>query len=136
MLTHIKRSQGKVFRFPDCHLSDTKFLSDSRLFEYSGLHYGDDIVGEPVEVQGHGKLDHDGDRDERQDVEHLLHPLRGVGRVYTVSVKVELEVNSGGCEERQGAERVGQGEIWKPEESASGERLHWSRTHPSHTKEH
>ena len=136
VLTHIKSSHGKVFRFPNCHLSDPKFFPDSRLFEYPGLHDGDDVVGQPVEVQSHGELDHDGDGDERQNVEDLLHQLRGVGRVHTVSVEVELEVDSGGCEEREGTERIGLGEIWKPEESAGGEGLHWGIAHPSHTKEH
>ena len=121
VLTHIKRSHWKVFRFPDCHLSDAKFLSDGRLFEYPGLHHGDDVVGQPVEVQSHGELDHDGDGDERQDVQHLLHHLRGVGRVHTVRIEVELKVNRGGCKDRESTVRVGEGEIWKPEKSGSGE---------------
>ena len=73
MLTHIKSSHGKVFRLPDRHLSDPQFLSDGRQFEYPGLDHRDDVVGQPVEVQGHRELDHDGDGDERQDVEDLLH---------------------------------------------------------------
>ena len=136
MLTHIKRSHGKVFRFPDGHLTDPEFLSDSRPFEYPGLNDGDNVVGQPVEVQSHRELDHDGDGDERQDVEHLFHQVRGVGRVHAVSVEVELEVDSGGCEKRQSTERIRESQVREPEETASGERFHWSRAHPSHSKEH
>ena len=67
---------------------------------------------------------------------YLFHKRRNVWVIHTIRSQVNLEVDCGGCYERQSHGWVSQGEIREPVQSSSLHGLHWSVGHASEAKEH